>query len=127
MARHARDELEGRGAPPGQAILHRLKGDNVTFTLEGNAVKVESADDSEIRFELTDVPCQGSELTVLIQAKAMPRRGYPSEYARLMVASVEKGLPFPSPMALEAPSGRQRSERTGYGGISFCPGTLDMY
>jgi hypothetical protein len=109
MARHATDALGGDGAPPNERLLKRLEGDDARIAFESDRVKVESTTSSEIRFELTDLACDGPELTVLVSARAMPRQGYPSEYARLMVASVDKGLPFPSPLAVEI-SERNRFE-----------------
>jgi hypothetical protein len=96
MATLQTDELGGKGAPPSERLLGKLHGTGVTFTSEDGALKVESTSGSEVRFELRDVPCDGSELTVIVTARGEPIEGYPPEYSRVMVASVDKGLPFPS-------------------------------
>jgi hypothetical protein len=96
MAALQTDELGGEGAPPSESLLDRLDGSGVTFNVEDGALKLES-EDSEIRFELGDVPCDGSELTVIVTARGEPLQGYPPEYPRLMVAGVQKGLPLPGP------------------------------
>jgi hypothetical protein len=97
MATLQQDELGGDGAPPNRNLLKKLTGTDVVFTLDGGAVKVEPRTSDMIRFELRDVPCQGSDLTVLMTARCDPKQGYPPAYARLMIGSTHRGLPFPDP------------------------------
>jgi hypothetical protein len=100
-ASRQQDVLGGVGAPPAEELLDHLEGKDARFTHGGEGIKLTSSGGSELRFALTDLRCEGPELTVLLRVKAAPKEGYPAEYARLMVASPEEGLPFPNPMALE--------------------------
>jgi hypothetical protein len=95
MAKTEPDVLKGRGTPPGRGLMKMLKGSGVTFTLDGDAVKVESAAGDILRFELRGVPSRGPDVTVLMTARSAPKEDYPKEYARLLIGSTHKGLPFP--------------------------------
>jgi hypothetical protein len=95
MAARQPDTLDSHGTPPGHELLKRLAGSDLSFTLDDDAVKVESEASDILRFELKGVPCRGSDLTVLMTARSAPKQGYPKEYARLLIGSTHKGLPFP--------------------------------
>lgn len=58
--------------------------------LSRRAVKIAASDPkaSEIRFRLSDVPCSGSDLFVLVTARCDAMQGYPPEVARLMYVAV---------------------------------------
>lgn len=75
-------------------FLEKLEGERVRFSIENNALKVES-DNKEIRFVLHDVPVKGEEMTMLLDAKGESIFGFPNEYARMYFLSAgEKGLPL---------------------------------
>ena len=98
MAQRETDALEDAGSPPQQALLNRLTAGNADLRLEEGTIKAESPE-NEIRFQLLDIPCEGSDMTIFITARAATRNGYPSEYARLLIVSANQpGLPYPGPL-----------------------------
>lgn len=90
------DLLKGKGKPIGSDILKRLSGREVKFKPESGTVRVTGINSkvSEIRFRLSDVPCSGEDLFVLLTARGKAMQGYPPEVARLMyVGAVPKNQP----------------------------------
>jgi len=72
------------------SLLRRLTGEGVEFAPDGGQVKVTAADPAagELRFRLSEVPCNGPDLCVFVTARGTPRHGYPAEAARLMTVGV---------------------------------------
>jgi len=77
-------------------IISQIKGENIRATQDGNSVRIESTAAGEMRFEIRGIPVQGPDLTLFATIRAAPRKGHPSEHARLLLASADaKGLPLP--------------------------------
>ncbi len=66
-------------------------GDGVRFERHSDGLKVTAANAREIRFRLTDVPCDGPDLFVSLRARGDPMKGHPPEVARIMYVSVGSG------------------------------------
>jgi hypothetical protein len=80
------DLLKGKGKPIGSDFLKRFGGSGVRFKEERGSVQVTAVNPkaSEIRFRLSNVPCSGPDLFILVTAHGEAMRGYPPEVARLM-------------------------------------------
>jgi len=93
LAARKPDLLGGHSKHVGDALLGRFQGTDVRFARDGQArlaprqaVKVTSAqaDQRDLTFRLTGIPCDGPDLLVLVTARGAPMTGYPPEVARLM-------------------------------------------
>ncbi len=80
------DLLCGKGKPVGEALLGRFRGEGTPWAMDAGAVRITSAKDGrrDLTFRLTNVPCEGPDLLVLVTARAAALKGYPSHVARLM-------------------------------------------
>ncbi len=88
LAERSPDLLQGAGKPMSEALVKRLRGDGVEFSVEGGALKIVSRDPAaaETRFTLSGVPCNGPDLYLAFDARADVMRGYPREVARMIHA-----------------------------------------
>jgi len=86
LALDAPDTLAGAADPPAEALLNRLSGNRLRFTLEDGAVKVDAEDPGTraLAFRLAGIPCDGPDLVVRVAMRAAPLPGYPKEMARLV-------------------------------------------
>jgi hypothetical protein len=82
MAMHHPDLLKGNVKPAGE---------DVRFERTSTGLEVTAANPQarEIRFRLTDIPCDGADLFVSFTGRGDSMKGYPPEVARLMYVSVE--------------------------------------
>jgi len=90
MAAHQPDLLNGKGSPINRDLLKHFSGTGVRFIHKQDGLKVTTVDPkaSQIRFSLSNVPCNGPDLFVLLTARSEPMQGYPPEVARLMYIAV---------------------------------------
>lgn len=90
MAAHQPDLLNGKGSPINRDLLKHFSGTGVRFIHKQDGLKVTTVDPkaSQIRFSLSNVPCNGPDLFVLLTARSEPMQGYPPEVARLMYVAV---------------------------------------
>ena len=82
MAMHQPDLLKGKTKPVGEGVH---------FERTSGGLKVTAANPKaeEIRFRLTDIPCDGSDLFVTFTVRGDEMKDYPPEIARMMYVSVE--------------------------------------
>lgn len=83
MARRQPELLKGRFVPTGDGFRFGRSGDELKLTATSPQAR-------EIRFRLSDVPCDGPDLFVSLTARAAAMRGYPKEVARIMYVSIAK-------------------------------------
>ena len=95
LVSRAQPLLPGEWTKP-EGLIPHLKSANAHFTRDGDAVCITPLAAGEGRFEIQGVPLQGPDLTILATVRAAPRKGFPAEYARILLASAGvKGLPIP--------------------------------
>jgi hypothetical protein len=96
LAQQGINVLDKMGVKGAENLLQSLKGDDVGFTLEDDgSIRMQSFLD-DMRIQLENIPCKDADMTVFITARSRTREGFPSEYARLLIASANQpGLPFP--------------------------------
>jgi hypothetical protein len=82
LAERVSDALGGLCA---DELLKRLHGHGVTFSLDGDGVRIAAIDPQarRMRFRLSGVPCRGPELLVSATFHGEPMRDYPREMPRL--------------------------------------------
>lgn len=81
MAKRRPDLLKGQVNPTGEGVRFERGSDGLKVTAANAKAR-------EIRFRLTDVPCDGRDLFVSLTARGNPMKGYPKEVARMMYVSV---------------------------------------
>jgi hypothetical protein len=83
--RLAERESDTLGGPSAAELLKRLHGHGVTFSLDGDRVRIAAADPQarRMRFRLDAVPCRGPDLLVSATLHGLSMRGYPREMPRL--------------------------------------------
>jgi len=86
LATRQPDILEGKGNPMTDDLASRFNGRGMTFDLQRGTLKVTASDRnvSELRFRLSNVPCNGPDLFISVDAQGEAMKRYPSEAARLM-------------------------------------------
>ena len=95
LARSAPPLLKGEWMNAG-GLMPNLGGENVSFTRDGEAVRVESSGKGDLRFQLKGIPLDGPDLTLFATVHAAGRQGFPPEHARVLFASAgAKGIPHP--------------------------------
>ncbi len=82
LAERESDTLGGLGAAE---LRKRLHGHGVTFSLDGDRVRIAASDPQaqRMRFRLSGVPCRGPDLLVIATLHGATMRGYPGEMPRL--------------------------------------------
>lgn len=92
MAAKTPDLLEAEGRPVNPGLVARF---NPRAFREADAFRIEGKRGlARIRFRLSDVPCKGPDLVVLLTARGQCRQNCRPEAARLMkVAAVSEGRP----------------------------------
>lgn len=92
LARRQPEVLNGRVDTVAPRWLDRIGGDGLAMDIDKGRLSVTATDPSkrELRFRMSDVPCDGPDLFVSITARGHPMRGYPREVARLMSVGIAR-------------------------------------
>jgi len=80
------DLLQGRGNPISGELASHFVAPHASVNIEKSGLKIGPADssDSNLRFALREVPCDGPDLFISLTAHGQPQRGYPNGVARCM-------------------------------------------
>jgi len=113
IAEQTPDLLAGGFAPPTEANLSRLVGEQVRGDMVGDRLRISPRNDRTDGFEfrLADLPGDGHDLFVAVTAAADPLDGYPETMARLAYVGIETARALIDPHD-DLESGMQRRGET---------------
>ncbi len=83
------DLLNGAWSAPDERLLSRLPGDDASFSIEGESVRVSGNASDRLQFSLRGVAVEGRDLFIRCKLRAAPRAGHPPEAARLLWVSTK--------------------------------------
>ncbi len=88
-----KDLLDGNGTKINPEFLRHFIGEGLSFSIEKNAVKIMNSGQKAIKFNINNIPVNGSDLFIAFKIKTEDRKGYPTLYPRLCQLKSSSGKP----------------------------------